>query len=316
MRWSRAASISSSGLRNGGTLRTHFRMDGSWHIYRPGTPWKGGPAFEVRAVLATDEWECVGYRLHDVELVPTAEEGRLVGHLGPDVLGPDWDLDEALRRFSSAPDEQIGVALVDQRNLAGIGNLYKVESLFLLGAASLDPGRRRSRPGRARGQGADLDAREPAPPRADDDRQPAPRPRPLGVRPPREALPAVRHGDPARRTGTTAAGAGDLVVPELPGRPVPHRPAGPHRRARSPPAGHAPLSRCGQPGRRGSDHHLRLHPRRWVTAAAGRPPIPQTRLIQEAGKLLRLPQVRRPGDRDTAVRSLRARDVTVAAVCA
>jgi len=87
----------------------------------------------VRAVLATDAWECVGYRLHDIEVVPTAEEGRLVGHLGPDVLGPDWDLDEALRRLRSGPDEQIGVALVDQRNLAGIGNLYKVESLFLLG---------------------------------------------------------------------------------------------------------------------------------------------------------------------------------------
>jgi endonuclease-8 len=120
-------------LDDGRTLRTHFRMDGSWHIYRPGTAWRGGPAYEVRAVLATDAWECVGYRLHDIEVVPTAEEGRLVGHLGPDVLGPDWDLDEALRRLRAGPDEQIGVALVDQRNLAGIGNLYKVESLFLLG---------------------------------------------------------------------------------------------------------------------------------------------------------------------------------------
>jgi endonuclease-8 len=115
------------------TLRTHFRMDGSWHIYRPGTKWRGGPAFAVRAVLATGEWECVGYRLHDMALVPTADEGSLVGHLGPDVLGPDWDLDEALRRLRSHPDEQIGVALLDQRNLAGIGNLYKVESLFLCG---------------------------------------------------------------------------------------------------------------------------------------------------------------------------------------
>jgi endonuclease VIII len=115
------------------TLRTHFRMDGSWHIYRHGTRWHGGPAFAVRAVLATDEWECVGYRLHDMALVPTADEASLVGHLGPDVLGPDWDLDEALRRLRSHPDEQIGVALLDQRNLAGIGNLYKVESLFLCG---------------------------------------------------------------------------------------------------------------------------------------------------------------------------------------
>jgi endonuclease-8 len=84
-------------------------------------------------VLATDEWECVGYRLHDMALVPTADEVQLVGHLGPDVLGPDWNLDEALRRLREHPDDQIGAALLDQRNLAGIGNLYKVESLFLCG---------------------------------------------------------------------------------------------------------------------------------------------------------------------------------------
>jgi endonuclease-8 len=120
-------------LADGRTLRTHFRMDGSWHIYRPGTTWHGGPAFAVRAVLTTDEWECVGYRLHDMALVATADEDQLVGHLGPDVLGPGWDLDEALRRLRSDPDEKIGVALLDQRNLAGIGNLYKVESLFLCG---------------------------------------------------------------------------------------------------------------------------------------------------------------------------------------
>ena len=90
-------------LADGRTLRTHFRMDGSWHIYRPGTKWHGGPAYDVRLVLATPDWECVGYRLHDIDLIPTAEEDRLVGHLGPDVLGPDWDLDEALRRLRSEP---------------------------------------------------------------------------------------------------------------------------------------------------------------------------------------------------------------------
>ena len=86
-------------LADGRTLRTHFRMDGSWHIYRPGARWRGGPAFAVRAVLATDDWECVGFRLHDMALVPTSAEDELVGHLGPDVLGPDWDLDEAVRRL-------------------------------------------------------------------------------------------------------------------------------------------------------------------------------------------------------------------------
>jgi endonuclease VIII len=120
-------------LADGWTLRTHFRMDGSWHIYRPGARWRGGPAFAVRAVLATDAWECVGYRLHDVTMVRTEHEGQIVGHLGPDVLGPDWDLEETLRRLRTHPDEQIGTALLDQRNLAGIGNLYKVEALFLSG---------------------------------------------------------------------------------------------------------------------------------------------------------------------------------------
>jgi endonuclease-8 len=118
---------------DGRTLRTHYRMDGSWHIYRPGAPWRGGPGHDIRAVLATQAWECVGYRLHDVRLVRTTDEAELVGHLGPDVLGPDWDPDEALRRLRAHPAEQIGVALLDQRNLAGIGNLYKVESLFLTG---------------------------------------------------------------------------------------------------------------------------------------------------------------------------------------
>ncbi|MCW2742121.1 MAG: glycosylase [Blastococcus sp.] len=120
-------------LDDGRTLRTHFRMDGSWHIYRSGATWHGGPSYDVRVVLATEEWECVGYRLHDIQLVATSEEERLVGHLGPDVLGPDWDLEEALRRLREHPDEQVGVAILDQRNLAGIGNLYKVETLFLCG---------------------------------------------------------------------------------------------------------------------------------------------------------------------------------------
>jgi endonuclease VIII len=113
------------------TLHTHFRMDGTWHLYRPGDRWRGGPDWQVRVVLATDRWQAVGYRLPVVELLARGDEHRAVGHLGPDLLGPDWDADEALRRLSAAPDREIGIALIDQRNLAGIGNLYKAESLFL-----------------------------------------------------------------------------------------------------------------------------------------------------------------------------------------
>jgi endonuclease VIII len=115
------------------TLHTHYRMDGSWHLYRAGARWSGGPGWQVRAVLATEQWQAVGYRLPVIELIPTGEEQRAVGHLGPDLLGEDWNEVEALRRLLYHPEREIGPALLDQRNLAGIGNLYKAESLFLSG---------------------------------------------------------------------------------------------------------------------------------------------------------------------------------------
>ncbi|MDT4939733.1 MAG: endonuclease, partial [Pseudonocardiales bacterium] len=63
--------------------------------------------------------------------VATAAETTLVGHLGPDLLGADWNLDAALTRLGASPERAIGEALLDQRNLAGIGNLYKCEVLFV-----------------------------------------------------------------------------------------------------------------------------------------------------------------------------------------
>jgi endonuclease VIII len=115
------------------TLHTHFRMDGTWHLYRPGVRWSGGPAHQVRVVLENADWQAVGYRLPVVELLPRQDEHLAVSHLGPDLLGPDWDLDEAVRRLAAAPRRELGPALLDQRNLAGIGNLYKAETLFLSG---------------------------------------------------------------------------------------------------------------------------------------------------------------------------------------
>jgi endonuclease-8 len=121
------------------TLRSHLRMDGTWRIYRPGEPWRGRPAHLIRAVLGSRDAVAVGYHLHDLDLVPTAAEETLVGHLGPDLLGPEsqqpggWDAAEAVGRLRRHPDATIGEALLDQRNLAGIGNLYRAEVLFLRG---------------------------------------------------------------------------------------------------------------------------------------------------------------------------------------
>jgi endonuclease-8 len=74
-----------------------------------------------------------------VELLRRGDERAAVGHLGPDLLGPDWDLDEAVRRLRTQPARAVGEALLDQRNLAGIGNLYKVEVCFLQGVSPWAP---------------------------------------------------------------------------------------------------------------------------------------------------------------------------------
>ncbi|SDY51062.1 endonuclease-8 [Micromonospora pattaloongensis] len=117
----------------GWTLHSHLRMEGAWRTYAPGERWAARPAHHIRAVLRTAEAVAVGYHLHELALVPTPEEKTLVGHLGPDLLGPDWDPAEATRRLAARPRETIAEALLDQRNLAGVGNLYKAETLFLRG---------------------------------------------------------------------------------------------------------------------------------------------------------------------------------------
>jgi len=115
------------------TLHTHLRMDGTWRVVGAHDAWRGGPAHQLRVRLVTDEHQALGFRLGVVELVRTSQEDRVVGHLGPDLLGADWDLDEAVRRLRADPESELGVALLDQRNLAGIGNLYKAEVCFLHG---------------------------------------------------------------------------------------------------------------------------------------------------------------------------------------
>jgi endonuclease-8 len=119
-------------IGEGHTLHTHLRMEGSWHLYRPGTRWRR-PTHEARVVLRTEQWTAVGFALGVVEVVARGAEDTLVGHLGPDLLGPDWDEEEALRRLLEEPERPVADALLDQTCLAGIGNLYKAETLFLSG---------------------------------------------------------------------------------------------------------------------------------------------------------------------------------------
>ncbi len=123
------------------TLRTHLRMDGSWHIHRTGTrKWPPDGQISVRAVLENAEWTAAGVWLGMMDLIPTDGESTLIGHLGPDILAADFadptspfGVTEALRRIRSSPDDTVGGALLEQRNLAGIGTFYMAEALFLKG---------------------------------------------------------------------------------------------------------------------------------------------------------------------------------------
>ncbi len=123
--------------KNGLTVHTHLRMDGSWRVRPAAEPIRD--SHRIRLILANHAWQAIGYQLGVVELIRTSEEPQVTGHLGPDLLGEDWDRDEAVRRLSGEPDRAIGEALLDQRNLAGIGNLYKAEVLFLRGINPWQP---------------------------------------------------------------------------------------------------------------------------------------------------------------------------------
>lgn len=120
------------------TVHSHLKMEGAWQVYPPGGRWRK-PGFTARCVLRTAAADAVGFSLGILEVVRTADEHMVVGHLGPDLLGPDWNAAEAEHRLLAGPDVPIGVALLDQRNLAGIGNIYRCEACFLSGIHPASP---------------------------------------------------------------------------------------------------------------------------------------------------------------------------------
>ncbi len=113
------------------TLHSHLRMEGQWRLEATATlPARWRRSSDLRALVAAADWAALGLRLGMLDLVPTARESELVGHLGPDVLGPDWDREVAVANVLACP-APVGQALLDQRNLAGLGTLWTAETLFI-----------------------------------------------------------------------------------------------------------------------------------------------------------------------------------------
>jgi endonuclease-8 len=121
------------------TLHSHLRMEGQWRVEATSSldpRWRRSP--HLRALLSGPTWTALGLRLGMLDLVATSHEGELVGHLGPDLLGPDWDASTAVANVGSA-DASIGSALLDQRNLAGVGTIWCAETLFVEGVNPWQP---------------------------------------------------------------------------------------------------------------------------------------------------------------------------------
>jgi endonuclease-8 len=118
-------------------LRTHMRMHGSWHIYRPGERWQR-PVRDMRIVVSTDAFVAVGFNIPDAEFLSLRDldSRHPLERLGPDLLASDFDAVEAERRIREHGGEPIGEVLLNQRVLAGIGNVFKSEVLY---AARIHP---------------------------------------------------------------------------------------------------------------------------------------------------------------------------------
>jgi endonuclease-8 len=128
-------------LTDGRTLHSHMGMTGSWHLYRPGEPWRLRER-AARAVLETDDALAVCFTPQTLELLSKpAEQAERIRKLGPDLSADAPDLDEAVRRLRVLRpiDTEVGVALLDQRISAGIGNVYKSETLAAFGVDPFAP---------------------------------------------------------------------------------------------------------------------------------------------------------------------------------
>jgi endonuclease-8 len=128
------------GFSGGLVLRTHMRMNGSWHIYRPGERWRR-PRLLARIVIETGTFVAVAFQVPVAEFHATGdlERGRVLGELGPDLLADTFDVEIALHRLRERAQIAIGDALLDQRAVAGIGNVYRSEVLFVCGINPFTP---------------------------------------------------------------------------------------------------------------------------------------------------------------------------------
>lgn len=112
------------------SIHSHLKMDGSWVI----GSFRGAP-HRIRIALGTADSVAYGVDLGILEVLERRLDQEVVTHLGPDLLGPDWDPQLAKANLIADPDRELADALLDQRVMAGVGNVYANELCFVLGRA-------------------------------------------------------------------------------------------------------------------------------------------------------------------------------------
>lgn len=113
------------------SIHSHLKMDGSWRVTRGGRPARADHT--VRIILETGDVRAAGVDLGVLEVLDRAHDQDAVAHLGPDLLGDDWDPHRAAANLAADPARPIAAALLDQRVLAGVGNVYCNELCFVFG---------------------------------------------------------------------------------------------------------------------------------------------------------------------------------------
>lgn len=111
------------------SVHSHMKMDGVWRL-------TARPRFsdhKIRIILSTSDVHAVGIDLGVLQILNRADDMAEVAHLGPDLLGPDWDPVVAVANLTVEPDRPLAAALLDQRVMAGVGNVYCNELCFIFG---------------------------------------------------------------------------------------------------------------------------------------------------------------------------------------
>jgi len=124
------------GGQSGASIHSHLKMDGAWLI---GGQTRRVPEFKVRIILETAETRAVGVDLGVLEILDREHDMAAVEHLGPDLLGQDWEPRVAATNLMADPERPLAEALLDQRVLAGVGNVYANELCFIVGLRPTAP---------------------------------------------------------------------------------------------------------------------------------------------------------------------------------